>query len=395
MHIKQAISPFLLCLSLLLMTSTAGAVDYADGRIHINIYGTVGIATLSPDAEMFRSTGQAGPSLTNGVSADFDSRLGLQIEGDLADNVSLVWQGLLQKDIYDKTRVDTKWAYLKSKPVSWLDIKLGRFMTPFYQISDEMYVGYAHPWIRPPQEVYGLIGQVDKSDGLWMRLHLPTDAFRTSLDLSVSRFSDSQAGVTYKISPMFTSVLNVSWGGLSFRAMAARAPITLSGPFVTSTQALLSAPGAAYRYDVTGEKAWYYNIGFTYQDTEWYASAEYVRTDVNNNHAVGEDQAYTATLGHYWRELLPYIVYSRLQVLNVQPETGLTGVSLITAQSLIDSRKNDQSTVGVGCRWDFYPGFALKAQVDWVRVPSGHHGLFRTAPAGTENVYSMAVDWTL
>jgi len=380
---------------LLLVTSSADAMDVADDRIHINFYGTAGIATLSPAADLFHGSAKSGPSISSRASGDFDSRAGLQVEGDLIENVSLVWQGLLQHDLDGKRGIDTKWAYLKFRPSTWLDFKLGRFMTPFYQISEQMYVGYAQPWVRPPLEVYGLIGQVDKSDGLWMRLHLPTEGFHTSLEFSASRFSKSQEGVDYKISSMFTSVLNVSWDGLSLRAMAARVPISLSGPAVDSTQPLLDVPGAAYRYDVSGEKAWYYDIAARYQDTQWFASAEYVLTDLNKNHAFSEVAAYTVTLGHYWHELLPYIVYSSLHVLNAQPETGLTGASLLVAQGMIDNRKNDQSTLSIGTRWDFYPGLALKGQLDRIRTPAGHRGLFGTAPSGSVNVYSMTLDWAL
>lgn len=371
--------------------------ELVEDRVFVNTYGTIGVSTLDdPDARWYRHTAPTGPRLTNRTQMAYDTRAGLQVEARLSEGLDVVWQGLLHRDLSDDTRVDTQWAYLRYRPTDWMDIKLGRFLTPFYQISEQMYVGYTQPWVRPPREVYGLVGQVDHTDGIAVRFRLPTDAFSTTVDMTVGQYSTSESGIELAVRPLITTVLTVARDEWTVRAMAARAPLHASGAYLESLNALLNQPGASHRYDLTEEKdTWYFNLGFKYQSADWLASAEYVNISANNNHAIAESHAYNLTLGHTWGQTLPYITYSRLDVTNTEPETGLTGLAGFTAQQLIDARKNDQRTIGVGVRWDFHPGYALKAQVDWIKTPDGHRGMFEQDPGRTVQVFSLALDWAL
>lgn len=50
-------------------------------------------------------------------------------------------------------RID--WAYISYKFTPDLTFQAGHKRMPLYYYSDFEYVGYAYPWIRPPQDVYG------------------------------------------------------------------------------------------------------------------------------------------------------------------------------------------------------------------------------------------------
>lgn len=47
------------------------------------------------------------------------------------------------------------WAYASYKVSDSLTVQAGRKRLPLYYYSDYMYVGYAYPWLRPAQDLYG------------------------------------------------------------------------------------------------------------------------------------------------------------------------------------------------------------------------------------------------
>jgi hypothetical protein len=47
-----------------------------------------------------------------------------------------------------------EWAYLRWRPWNDLDLRVGRLGLDVFLLSDYRNVGYAYPWMRPPQEFY-------------------------------------------------------------------------------------------------------------------------------------------------------------------------------------------------------------------------------------------------
>jgi hypothetical protein len=48
-----------------------------------------------------------------------------------------------------------EWAYLSYEPAQDWTVLIGRRRIPIYFYSDFMDVGFAYPWVRPPQDLYG------------------------------------------------------------------------------------------------------------------------------------------------------------------------------------------------------------------------------------------------
>ena len=84
----------------------------------------------------------------DGLSVDLSLRLGNV-------NWSVTAQGLFRSD---STTVSgesgLEWLYLTYTPTTNLQIKIGKLRTPFFTMSDFSDVGFAYPWINPPQQVY-------------------------------------------------------------------------------------------------------------------------------------------------------------------------------------------------------------------------------------------------
>lgn len=372
-----------------LMSSPAAAWELVENRLFINTYGTLGFARSDDDeAKVVNDRDQA---IDDEPGAGFDSRIGLQLEYRIDDRWGVTWQGLAFKDGDSSYDLETKWAYLHVNATSWLLVRLGRFVNPFYQISEQRYVGYSQPWVRPPLEVYGTENDYDYSDGLWLSLTLPTTTVSTTVDVFVSQYKNDTGSFSFTLRPIHGAVLAVSKGNLSGRLMVARLPIDVEGDGLAPFQAALSQPEAEHDYRFNATLS-FYNVGMYYDDYRWLGMFEYVQNRVNS-YLYPETEAFTLTVGHYFDELLPYVVYSKRRALNIDPETGLTGLDGAIANRLIDNRKIDQSSLGIGLRWDVYPGVALKGQWDHVEVPSGHRGEFDREPDSPVNIVTLLVDW--
>lgn len=379
----------LFCLVLGLCQS-AQALELMEDRLYFNTYGTLGIAAL--DDSDVALTNSHGQRIDDEPSASYDSRIGLQLDYRLADHWNVAWQGLGFKDGDNSYALITKWAYLSYDATPWLNLRLGRFITPFYMISEQRYVGYSQPWARPPLEVYGDENEFDTSDGLWATLVLPTTDISSTVEVFVSRLERDRSDFEVELSPIVGTVLSLARQNLSLRLMVARLPIELADSELEAVESLLQQPGAEHDYDLDAVFR-YYNAGLQYSDLNWLAMVEYVQNRADSYY-YPEVEAFSVTAGRHIESVLLYVLYAKRASLNNNSESGLTGAANIVANGVIDNRKaRDQSTLGIGVRWDVIPGVALKGQWDHVRVKPGDSGGFDRAPDGHVNVFTLSGDW--
>lgn len=83
-----------------------------------------------------------------------ESRVGARMNAKL--NESLV--GVVQVDARDtsgSSGTSLEWVYLSYTPSAEWTVQAGRKRLPIYYYSDFMDVGFAYPWVRPPQDLYG------------------------------------------------------------------------------------------------------------------------------------------------------------------------------------------------------------------------------------------------
>ncbi|SDW73918.1 hypothetical protein [Marinobacter mobilis] len=375
---------------MLLQSSGAQAWELIEDRLFFNTYGTLGLAVLDHDDVVLANI--QNQTIDDQPSASFDSRVGLQLDYRVADEWSITWQGLATKDGPSSYTLETKWAYLSYDATPWLNLRLGRFITPLYQISEQRYVGYSQPWARPPLEVYGNENQFDVSDGLWAKLILPTTRVTSVIEVFVTRLEDEVADIDVELSPIVGVAFSVSYQHLDVRLMSARLPISLHGGTLDSLANLLQQPTADHRYDLD-DTLWYYDLGLQYSDLKWLGMVEYIQNRVDSYY-YPEIEAYSVTAGRYAGAFLVYAVYSRRVSLNNNAENGLTGGASVVANGLIaDRNSRDQSTIGLGARWDAMAGVAIKGQWDHIQVKPGDRGGFDQAPHGHVNMFTVSVDW--
>jgi hypothetical protein len=86
------------------------------------------------------------------IAFDRDSLIGIQLTNNLTSKLSLTGQivGESSND-YD---ADFSWAFAKYQVTPNFFVRGGRMRLPFYSYSDYLQVGYAYPWVTPPNLVY-------------------------------------------------------------------------------------------------------------------------------------------------------------------------------------------------------------------------------------------------
>ena len=118
-----------------------------DTGVRFNGFFSTGFARASNDA------GYAGITDESEV-ADL-SLFALQGTFDVTQKSQIVMQLVGRGE--DDWEPQVEWAYLSHRPTNNLQIRAGKMRIPFFMYSDSLEVGYAQPWARPPQSVYGPI----------------------------------------------------------------------------------------------------------------------------------------------------------------------------------------------------------------------------------------------
>jgi hypothetical protein len=140
--------------------------------IQFDGFFTVG-ATRSNDKNGNVYIGSLGDrGITHDITFETDTRFGLQITSDIADNASVVAQ-VLGKGTKSNFNAVVEWAYVDYEFNKYVSLHAGKIKQPVYLVNDYVEVGYAYPWIRPPSEVYYLNNPLNTVNGAELLFSFP------------------------------------------------------------------------------------------------------------------------------------------------------------------------------------------------------------------------------
>lgn len=352
----------------LLLASAAGAENVTP-KLQINGFATAGAAILEDDSKgyqyMQNSYGRAG--VGERVNTKFDSVIGLQLDYQVNDDTNLVTQlvgrGQNQSSADGKSTqntfgVNADWAYIRYRLSDSVYARAGRLGFPGFMLSDSMLVGHAHPWVRPPAEVYANT-PVPSVQGLDLNHHvdigswtLGTQLFGGSSDTSDSRLALENVGSLY-----FTlehEDLTLRAGGMSFK--------------LANNVSLAPLP------NLDDDKSSHFvSAGFSYDNNVWLFNGEWVQQSVEG-WPVDFNAGYV-TVGHYFGRWLPYTYWAKIDTLG--SDNKIVGPIDTRPASIFE-----QSTVALGLRFDPKPGLSFKAQIEHIYDIGGYDGIFRRASNG-------------
>jgi hypothetical protein len=288
-----------------------------------------------------------------------DSRLGLQFTGAINDYMDATAQ-LIARGRGGNDSISTDWAFVSIRANNVTQVRTGKLKLSTFLISDYIEVGYAYPWIRPPQEVYTLnpINTLVGADVLYTptvgNAQLMIQPYFGS-NRSSSRISPAlgaanpalEAGDEIAFSVNNLAGINFV---VNFDAMSLRL-----GYLATEVDAELGG------FALEEEKAQFASAGLTVDWNNFIAYAEYATRDQDTNLEVGfpDQDAYYVTLGYRAGQFLPHVTYAN--------------VDYGTDESPFAVR---QTSVTAGLRYEFLDGAALKFEAQSVDPEEDEYGLF-------------------
>ena len=408
-HRRIAITGAMLCLSV----GTAAIGEEAAAPMFLfSGFGTLGLVYSGEESADFVSNPFVpnGAGFTRQLSPEVDSTLGVQLTGNFSPQFSATVQ-LVAEQRYDGEYVPhVEWGNIKYQLTPQLSVRLGRTALASFLVSDFRKVGYANPWVRPPNEVYGLV-PIFNSDGVDASYKLQLgDFIHTLLGGYGQTDTRSSDGSRARVRDTWTISDTVERGPATLRISYQEGYMSidaLDGLFSAFRQFGPQGIALADRYDPNGRRVRFIAIGGMYDPGKWFAMAEWGKSSLDS--VFGDRSAWYVSGGLRVRTLTPYVTFSRaiansdtsdpgLSLSGLPPQLAGPAAGLNAALNGILGLIPVQQTVSAGARWDFMKNVAFKLQYDRINLGTGSAGVLSNLqpgfqPGGNVNLFSATIDF--
>ncbi|VAX06316.1 hypothetical protein MNBD_GAMMA25-1801 [hydrothermal vent metagenome] len=310
------------------------------------------------------ATGYARGYASKNVNFDtLGNHIGLQASAQVSENLemTLVLQANGGAEEYSVT---TEWAYASYTINDNYTVRLGRIKGPFFMVSEYQEVGYAYPWVTPPQEVYStnpidaIVGPdlvYQKGLGDWdllLELYAGSGRHKATVQANVADNNplvDKGDSVGFETNDMVGFNTTIGTQGISFRL----------GYFTTKVDAA--------GFGITDQTGSFGGVGMIVDWRNILIYSEYIVRDTQNtvamNQAFPDQNAGYITLGYRLGNFTPYLTAANM-------DQG-KDKSIYALQ---------QSSYTLGLRYEAGPTAALKIEAKQVKTDDsgglGAYGLF-------------------
>ena len=338
------------------------------------------------------------------------SLIGLQAEYQFNTNWSVTAQGLFRSD---STTVSgesgLEWLYLTYTPTTNLQIKIGKLRTPFFTMSDFSDVGFAYPWINPPQQVYDtyLFKTFNGIDAIYK---FGSDDF----DISIEGYYGEESGsigigsfkTGFEVDNLVGVIGKLNIENIEFRASRYNGNIALDLKSINQLQDVLEnfnfSQSAASL--TTQGSAHADQFGVIYDNLDYFFRGEWVKIKTQLD-IIPIIQSYYLTVGYNDAPFTYHLTFADSDVeinanqneipigANVELDQLAQAYNSVFAESAPDSLK----TWTLGIRWDVLPNLALKAEVSALEGDEVSNSFF-VIPEDVSfnrktNLYLIGLDW--
>jgi hypothetical protein len=400
--------------AMLLHLTVAEADETVTSRFTLNGFGTLGVVYSDEEQADFVSNAFApdGAGYTRTWSPEVDSRLGLQLTASLTPRLTGILQ-LIAEQRYDENYTPSvEWANLKYDITPDLSVRVGRMVQSSLMVSEYRKVGYATPWVRPPEEVYSLV-PVTNFDGIDLSFRSHFDGFTNTLQGAYGRKDTSLPdGGTVEVRDVVTLTDTLEWGNATLFASYGRTRLSidaknLNALFEGFRQFGPEGEAIADRYDVDDKRYEVVAVGARYDPGDWFVMGELAHS--NSQTFIGDSRGWYVTGGYRFGAITPYVTLARVRVDSSTSDPGLSlgGLppSLAARAGGLNAALNgllgsvvQQKRVTLGARWDFARNAALKVQYDRLDLDNGSPGVLSNTqpgfePGGRVDLFSVTLDF--
>ncbi|UTF59534.1 porin [Gilvimarinus sp. DA14] len=317
-----------------------------DNRLRFNGFLSVGYGLASNDG------GYAG--YTEEGSFNPESLFGLQGAFTLTDKTEVTMQLVGRgNDDWDPS---IEWAYISHQFTPVFKMRAGKMRLPLFMYSDSLEVGYAQPWIRPPEEVYGNVPVTSYTgiDGLYdVNFDMSTLTFQAFMGESEEDISNLGQAVRLEVNDLFGG--SATWTDFIW---------TLRGNLATSE---ITIGGDDLKTD-------FYGLGASYNNGSLQVISEFTRLEIEGP-TPDTDSGYI-TLAYTFGSLAPYFTYSMQEstddderpysrefIFNAINTPGSPLFGQLSALALSDVQNSERTAYSLGLRWDAMSNVAVKFDV--------------------------------
>lgn len=414
-------------MGVMLGAQAAAAASWTAPTLAFHGFGTLGAVRSDQDAADLVSNVYLQPNgagHTHRWDFGVDSKLGGQVDADVGNGWSAVLQ-VVTKHRYDNSWTpEVEWANLKYQLTPALSIRGGRTVSPTFMLSDTANVGYANPWVRGPQELYGLV-PITHLDGVDLAWH-------TALGPAVNTFQASFGSnrfdavdgldIAGRNAWILSNTLEYSY--VTMRIGYLRADLTFDSDDLEAltdgltdlgeTLATSGFPAAGRRatalgrrYDVDDTPIEIFSAGLRLTPGNWLLLAEWAR--MADAGLLPETRAGYLTAGYRLQRLQPYVTWAKLDSETHAPRTVPLGglpaplaAAASTANSGLDAvlwaAAPSQNSIALGLRWDVLDAAAVKVEYQHVDLENDSAGRFGNVQpdfraGGNADLFSISVDF--
>lgn len=392
-----------------LASSSAQAIQF-DG------FMTAGAAMIVDIDDADKGNIYIGGLGDRGISEDLsfekDTRFGLQISSDVTDNMSVVAQILARGDQGNFNAV-IEWAYIDYEFHETTSVHVGKIKQPVYLVNDYVEVGYAYPWIRPPQEVYLLNNPLNTVNGIELLLQFSvgpgTLSFQPYLGSNRDDIPNAQ-GAYFEAENIYGLDIKYSGSGYTVHASNFQCEVTTTGGFTTDN---INPFGQDLNVDLNGKGDCNVTAaGFNLDMANVVVYAEWTQrtTTETLSRPFGDTEAYYATIGYRMGKFLPHITFASIdgEASVVQPGAISSDPALPVPGGSFNFPVPIQTSITAGLRYEVNDSAALKFEYQVVDVEQDpaelqaanqgfNYGLFNTnfsqsPPQNDVGIVSVALD---
>lgn len=371
-------------------------------------FGTLsGVRTNTDDAEFVASRVQP-VGAKKSFDFEVDSKVGLQADLRFGKQFSATLLVLAKRDADDKFAAAAERGFLKYSYQDAFSVRAGRIALPLFMIVDSRDVGFAHPGVRLPVEVYGAfpISSVDGAD-LTYRERLGSTTF--VMQALGGRFKQDLPPMLRNTEVEGEAIAGFDVAGengpFTLRAGVYRAKLTVASASTATLVAALRAqsiisplPGPlADKIEIKDDAATFYGVGASFDNGTVLFRSEYTKLATEGDAAYNWNSSY-ATFAVRLGKWQPSATYSTIKpdVTMVNTIAGIATLAPLPAQvnTFLAANRISQKTMSYALRYDAYKNVAAKVQVDQVQADRTAN-LFvnrRAAFDGSATVYTLALD---
>lgn len=305
-------------------------------------------------------------TITDDIRFDNDSKFGLQVSADVAENMQAVAQ-ILAAGSDENFDLDIEWAYVDWRLTNAMSLRAGKVKEPVFLISDYIEVGYAYPWIRPPQEVYrnNPITTINGMEALFQtNINNMSLIFQPYVGTNTEAVPGTNGGLQFDASNFYGAALQLASRAFTLQMSYLKTDVATSD---------LSGTGffTANGFVADGE-AELISAGLSWDVNNFVGYTEYVTRDISEAQMEGifpDQDAWYVTLGYRMGNFLPHITFANSEADPIANPAANQGVT--------------QDSITLGVRYEINNSAAFKFEVQSITpdIAAGSGGLFGQSTA--------------